>query len=247
MSDAHPNWTRSARREVVDLRPTPVPVVISTPSAHPAGTLLLIHGRNGSPDQPQIAGIAEAYLTRNWRVVAPELPHSAALPDSGPPENLSMEGNWRTAGQVLAWMRPQWPGPLAIAGHSIGGYAVAMLSTEPDLHHLLAVSPVLSGQRQLDARRSLGPQAMAELEREAPVYRAELETADGSVPLATSTVPAAVVTGTADTVVTLDHARAWFDAAPGARFFGALPGQPHCPEGPDYLAMLAAALTAVGA
>ncbi|MAC77833.1 MAG: hypothetical protein CML66_07190 [Rhodobacteraceae bacterium] len=247
MDDVRRNWTRAARRESVAAGPSPIPVVIADPAQDPVGTVLVIHGRNGAPDQPQIAEIANAYLARGWRVAAPELPHSAALPASGPPDRLSIDGHWRIAGQVLTWTRGTFPGTVAIAGHSIGGFATAMLSCDPSLHHLLAVSPVLTGQRLLAARRAMGPQAMAELERDAPQYRAELDVADATATLKSATPPAAVVTGAEDGIVTLDHARAWFDAAPNARFFGSLPGQHHCPDGPDCAAMLAAALMAVGA
>ena len=65
--------------------------------------------------------------------------------------------------------------------------------------------------------------------------------------LAGSVAPAAVITGLEDGLVTPDHARAWFAAAPGARVFTALPGQHHCPEGSDMAQALAAALTALDA
>ena len=237
MTQARPNWTVHAQRDSAG----GIPVVIGTGGT--GGTLLLIHGRNGAPDQPHIAEIAAAYLARGWRVIAPELPHSSALPASGPPSDVTLAGHTAAARQVLHWIRSSEPEtPVALAGHSIGGYTVGRLSCEPGLHHILAVSPVLSGPALLAARRAMGPDAMAELEREAPAYRAELETADAAPVLAGSTAPVAVITGAEDGLVTLDHARAWFAAAPGARFFAALPGQHHCPEGPACATALAAAL-----
>ena len=228
-------------------RAAPGPVVIAGPE-RPAGVALLAHGRNGAPDQPQIAEIARAYLARGWRVVAPELPHSAALPGSGPASGLTLAGHVAAAGAMLGWMQETWPAmPLALAGHSIGGYGVGMMAGHSGLHHVLAVSPVLSGPLLLAARVAMGPQALTELAREAPLYRAELDTADAAPVLQGSPVPVAVVTGLEDGVVTPDHARAYFVAARQGRFFAALPGQHHCPEGPDCAAALGAALMAVGA
>lgn len=244
-------WTRTegARRELVKTGSVPIAVAVAAEVPDPVGTVLLIHGRNGAPDQPHIAEIARVYLSSGWRVVAPELPHSAAIPGSGPADRLTLASQGDAARQVLAWVRSAWPEtPVALAGHSAGGFTVgALAAADAGLHHVLAVSPVLSGRRMLDARRALGPEAMAELEREAPLYRTELETADIADCLSTAPAPVAVVTGSADGLVTVDHARAYFQAARNAVFFGALPGQHHCPTGPAAATMLAAALVAVGA
>ncbi|WP_428928914.1 alpha/beta hydrolase [Marinibacterium sp. SX1] len=247
MSTPSPGRAAEARRMILPGDPA-LPLVLAEPAGAPRGTVVLIHGRNGAPDQPQIAQVAAAYLDRGWRVVRPELPHSAALPGSGDPAALTLAGHVAAACRALDHARTAWPDvPLALAGHSIGGYAVGRLAATPGLAHLLAVSPVLSGPRLLAARRAMGPQAMAELEAEAPLYRQELDRADAAPVLATSAAPLAVVTGACDGLVTPAHARAFGAAAPGLVFFGSIPGQHHCPEGPDCAAMLAAALIAVGA
>lgn len=244
-------WTRieGARRELVKTGSAPIAVAVAADVPNPVGTVMLVHGRNGAPDQPHIAEIARAYLSSGWRVAAPELPHSAATSDSGPADKLTLASQRDAARQVLAWVRSLWPEtPTALAGHSLGGFTVGTLAQgDEGLHHLLAVSPVMSGRRMLAARRALGPQAMAELEREAPLYRQELETADIAHGLGTTTMPVAVVTGAADGLVTVDHAKAYFQAARNGVFFGALPDVHHCPTGPACARMLAAALVAVGA
>lgn len=242
-------WTRikGARRELVRTGSAAIAVAVAAEVRDPVGTVMLTHGRNGGPDQPHIAEIARAYLASGWRVAAPELPHSAANPGSGPADQLTLASQ-RDAGQrVLAWIRSVWPETaVALAGHSLGGFTVGALSAGDDsLHHVLAVSPVLSGRRLLDARRALGPQAMTELEREAPLYRRELETADIADCLSAAPAPVAVVTGREDGLVTVDHAKAYFQAARNAAFFATLPGQHHCPVGSACAAMLAAALAAV--
>ncbi|MBS0573235.1 MAG: hypothetical protein JSS08_08295 [Proteobacteria bacterium] len=244
-------WTRikGAQRELVKTGSAPVAVAVVAKARDPVGTVLLVHGRNGAPDQPHIAEIARVYLSLGWRVAAPELPHSAATPGSGPADQLTLASQRDAARQVLEWIRSAWPETsVALAGHSLGGFTVGTLSAgDAGLRHVLAVSPVLSGQRLLDARRALGPEALAELEREAPLYRKDLETADIADCLSTTPAPVAVVTGREDGLVTIDHARAYFQAARNGAFFAALPGQHHCPAGPACAVMLAAALAAVGA
>ena len=64
---------------------------------------------------------------------------------------------------------------------------------------------------------------------------------------AAAPAPVAVVTGREDGLVTVDHAKAYFQAARNAAFFATLPGQHHCPVGSACAAMLAGALAAVQA
>ena len=130
--------------------------------------MLLAHGRNGAPDQAQIAEIAEAYLARDWRVAAPELPNSIALPNSGPPEEVTFTRHAQATAEVWAWLVRQWPDtPQALAGHSIGAFAIAQLAgAAPEAHHLLAVSPPISGLVLLSAREALGPAAIEAVQRD---------------------------------------------------------------------------------
>ncbi|SMO65910.1 alpha/beta hydrolase [Paracoccus laeviglucosivorans] len=237
-------WTDAAQRMAAS-----VPVIVATPQGTPRGTVLLVHGRNGAPAQPQIAEIALAYLARGWRVAAPELPHSAALPDSGPPDQLTFTGHVRAATGVWDWVAQQWPDtPRALAGHSLGGFAVAHLAAaSDDTHHVLAMSPPMSGQVLKRAREAMGPAAIDEVRRESPAYFAEMQTADAEPALNLIAAPLAVVTGSEDGLIPLKDARAYFMAAQNGRFFGALPGEHHCPAGAPCAGMLNAALTALGA
>jgi pimeloyl-ACP methyl ester carboxylesterase len=214
------------------------------------GVALLVHGRDGAGTSAHMVPIADAYAGRGWRVVAPDLPFSRATPGSGPPEDFTMQRHVEAARQVLHWVLGEMPVAhrLALAGHSMGAYAIARLAAESvAADHLLAVSPVVSGTALLEARRAMGPAAIEAFEREAPRLRAEM-TADDAVPaLQRITVPVAVVTGREDGITPVAAARAYFTAAPAAAFYSALPGEHHCPQGPLYTTALAAALDALGA
>jgi pimeloyl-ACP methyl ester carboxylesterase len=161
-----------------------------------------------------------------------------------------MQRHVEDAQSVLAWVRGEMPVAerLALAGHSMGAYAIARLAAESvAAEHLLAVSPVVSGQALLAARDAMGPAAIAALERDAPKLLAEMREHDAVPSLARLTVPVAVVTGREDGITPVGAARAYFAAAPCACFYSALPGQHHCPMGPLYGAALAAALDALAA
>lgn len=243
-----PAWTDTALCLQAALAEGTLPVMIAGPE-DARGTVLLVHGRNGAPAQPQIAEIALAYLARGWRVAAPVLPNSSASPGSGPAAEVSFARHVRAAAQVADWLAARWPaGAHALAGHSIGGYAVAHLAADrPAAHHVLAVSPPMSGMVLMRAREAMGPGAIDEVRREAPGYFVEMRTADAEPALRRIAAPLAVVTGACDGLVPLADARAYFAAAPNGRFFAALPDQHHCPAGPACASMLAAALAALGA
>ena len=93
----------------------------------------------------------------------------------------------------------------------------------------------------------MGPAAIEAVQREAPLFYAEMPLADAAPSLARSNAPLAVVTGAEDGLVRLHEARIYFTTAPNGRFFGALPDEHLCPAGGACAQMLAAALTAVGA
>jgi pimeloyl-ACP methyl ester carboxylesterase len=228
----------------------PIACQIVEPVLPVVGVALLVHGRDGAGTSAHMVPIADAYVGRGWRVVAPDLPLSRATPGSGPPEDFTMQRHVEDARQVLAWVLGEMPVArrLALAGHSMGAYAIARLAAESvAAEHLLAVSPVVSGTALLEARRAMGPAAVQELERDAPKLRAEMTAHDAVPALQKLTAPVAVVTGREDGITPVAAARAYFAAAPAAVFYSALPGQHHCPEGPLYTAALAAALDALGA
>ena len=113
-------WTGTATRHAAPTSFGTIPVVIAEPAQPPLGTVLLVHGRSGAPGQAQIAVIADAYLARGWRVAAPELPNSIALPDSGPPDRVTFSTHTAAALETLDWLRQHHPDQrMALAGHSL--------------------------------------------------------------------------------------------------------------------------------
>lgn len=242
-------WITNATRAEVPTSFGALTAVVAEPGPPAVGTVLLVHGRNGAPGQPQIAEIARAYLARGWRVVAPELPNSSATAGSGPPEQVTFTRHTRAAAEIWAWVAEKWPdAPRALAGHSIGAFAVAQLAGDsPDAHHVLAVSPPMSGRVLYLSREAMGGNAIELVRQEAPDYFAEMATADAEPALNRTLAPLAVVTGASDGLVPLRDARAYFTAAPNGRFFAALPDEHHCPAGEACGGMLSAALSALGA
>lgn len=231
----------------------PIACHVREPEHDASGTVLLLHGRDGAGRAAHIEMIADAYVARGWRIVAPDLPNSRATPDSGPPERFTMSGHRRDSGAVLAWVctslgADRQIGRLALAGHSVGAFSAAWLASELDEPaHLLAVSPVVSGSALLAARDAMGPAAIEAVAREVPLMLAEMPSQDALPALQQLSCPVAVVTGAEDGLTPPKDARAYLAAASAGCFFAALPGQHHCPTGPAVARALAAALDAVAA
>lgn len=247
------SWQSGAQQVSID---TPFGALPCALSAAPgdAPTVLLIHGRNGAAQQPQIAALAEAYVRRGWTVVAPDLPFSAASPGLGAPEQATMARHLGAAAEVLRWLeerlnsRRSATAPLALCGHSLGAYAIARLGeTRRGLHHLCAVSPVVSGRHLLEARAAMGGDALRVLRQEVPDMYATMADESCAEALSRVAAPVAVMTGALDGITPPAHARAYFAAAPGGCFFSVLPGLHHCPAGPVLARAMRAALDAVAA
>ena len=99
----------------------------------------------------------------------------------------------------------------------------------------------MSGRVLLAARHAMGPAAIEAVKSEAPAYFAEMQIADAEPALNRIAAPLAVVTGAEDGLVRLHDARNYFQTAPDARFFAALPNEHHCPAGAVCGQMLASA------
>jgi pimeloyl-ACP methyl ester carboxylesterase len=229
---------------------------VLTPDDPSGGVALLIHGRDGIGLAGHMLPIAHAYLARGWRVVAPDLPYSAAKPQSGPHEKITLAIHNENARLALLWATQTFASDvercgMALAGHSLGSHSIAVLAGDIDgsnleCHHLIAISPVVSGSRLLAARRAMGQPAVDALIREAPSMFEEMERHDSRPCLEKIDAPLAVMTGSMDTLTPPDAARDYFDAAPGSCFFSVLEGLHHCPAGPIYERALNCALDAVG-
>lgn len=226
---------------------------IDMSSGAPVGVALLIHGRDGKGRSDHMLPVAQAYNARGWITIAPDLPRSRATPGFGDPEAFTMTGHVRDALAILSWLRDNREFAasnmrIAVAGHSMGAYAAARLAADHDvLDHVLAISPVLSGARLMEARIAMGPSAVETMQREAPALVAELADHDATVALGAIASPVGVVSGELDGITPPSTACAYLRAANWPCFLSILPGQHHCPQGDSYARALSAALDALKA
>ncbi|MEO0427759.1 MAG: alpha/beta fold hydrolase [Pseudomonadota bacterium] len=220
------------------------------------GLAVMLHGRNGAPDQPQIIEAAAVLSRHGLNVLLPALPNSAANSEAGTAggaaDRFTMTAHLADAAAVLDWVQKGGVGsigapsePLLLAGHSMGAYAALRLAAErreAASSAVLAISAVVSGAALLTARAAMGQPALDALEREVPGATAEYAEHD-LTPLAPRlTHPTAFVTGTRDGLTRPGDVAAFAARLSPAPFVETVPEAEHCPSGPTYAEALDRAL-----
>ena len=118
---------------------------------------------------------------------------------------------------------------------------IAAEATGSELCGVLAISPVISGQALIEARRAMGPDALAALRAEVPGAFDEWPAHDLAL-LPAPRVPAAIIVGAEDALTPPAAAHSL------ARWLGrclscdVIAGEHHCPTGTAYAESIYAAL-----
>jgi pimeloyl-ACP methyl ester carboxylesterase len=176
-------------------------------AAHPAGgrgRLLVLHGNAGT-------ALDRVYYVDALAAAAPDLPLDVYLveyPGYGPRPGVPSEASLVAAArQAIAAARRDGPGPVLVAGESLGSGVAALAAAEDPgaIDALLLVTPLASVPAV--ARRHYGP-LPAFVHRDA--YRADLA-------LPRYAGPVAVLLAGRDEVVFPDLGQALFDAYPGRK------------------------------
>ncbi|MEM6548774.1 MAG: alpha/beta fold hydrolase [Pseudomonadota bacterium] len=224
---------------------------IHWPSSPASGLALVVHGRNGAAAAPHMIPAVDTCLTRNFVVVAPNLSHSAHNDSAGVASGFTMAGHLADLQAVYRWARARAKTegvPLSqtlLVGHSMGAYAVCRLAAERpqgEITGVVAISPVVSGNALIAARRRLGEAAIAAMRRELPQAETEYPQHDLAPVVADLTMPLAVIVGADDTVTPPQDATAFAATVPRAVHTDVLVGEHHCPLGPGYRRSLGTAL-----
>ena len=207
---------------------------------------VVAHGRNGAPDQPQMAEIIAACRSIGLGTVAPHFRNSNANVSDGTSKSFTMEGVVADLREVMEWLRREgFSLPVLVAGHSMGGYAALRLAAEkPEVGAVLAVAPVTSGVRLIAAHRAHG--SLEILDREVPRAREEWPLHDISRYASKITQKVALLVGSLDHLTPVLDVAALREQLPHVVFWRVLEGEPHCPIGAGYREALSVALVCVG-
>lgn len=210
---------------------------------------VVAHGRNGAAHAPHMLQLIKAYLARGYVVVSPDCCASAWNEAAGGEADFLLENHVRDVGRAILWAEANaggigWRGGrLALAGHSMGAYAVARLAATVWLGrigHLVLVSPFTSGARQIEAREKYHPDGIANLRRDVPAALDEWPRHDIFTVIDRLTLPVAVIGGARDIVAPPENLREFVGRLPKPPQWLMLPEASHCLEGGDYRREIAA-------
>lgn len=176
------------------------------------------HGRNGNAEG--MRDIASAYLAHGYMVVMANARNSHYNDSAGTAKDFTITEHINDLERTIEFAHHNskaigWTGDIfALAGFSMGGYAASYLAAtrySGRAAHLLALSPLTTGERQIEARRD-HPKGIEILQRELPLAMDEWPKHDIFKHISGLTSPVSVIVGADDTVTPPRHVCAFADA-----------------------------------
>lgn len=222
--------------------------LFSKPEVRPHGTCVIEHGWSGSKQQPHILAIQEAFLENGYQTFNFDATNSYNESD-GTFEDSRLGLHYEDMEDVCKWVQKQewFIGPLAISGHSMGGYATARYAEEfpEDVGLIAPIAPVISGELTNETKELREP-GILQAWKETGVLVRESATTPGLLKLAPYdvhiewqnhnllpsahkiTMPTFLLTGSKDTSCPPDHVRKLFESISSQnKTFRIIEGAPH--------------------
>lgn len=222
--------------------------LLTKPQGDIKGTCIVQHGWSGKKEQAHIMAMQNAFLKNGFQTFNLDTTNSFNESD-GEYSKSRLGLHYEDFEDVTKWAQQQdwFVGPLALTGHSMGGYSAARYAEDyPDEVALTApIAPVVSGELRKAAYLKFEPNDLREWEiqgvlikesgttpgliKEAP-YEAFIEMQNHNLlPLAHKlTMPVLLLTGSEDTSIPPEHVQRLFDAIPGdKKTFKVIAGAPH--------------------
>jgi pimeloyl-ACP methyl ester carboxylesterase len=222
--------------------------LLKKPEGEIRGTCIVQHGWSGKKDQAHIVAIQNAFFENGFQTFNFDTTNSFNESD-GEYSKSRLGLHYEDFEDVTKWAQKQgwFVGPLALTGHSMGGYAAARYAEDyPDEVALTApIAPVVSGELRKAAYLKFDPEDLEEWEKqgvlikesgtnpglikEAP-YEAFVEMQNHNLlPAAKKlTMPVFLLTGSEDTSIPPEHVQKLFDVIPGnKKTFKIIQGAPH--------------------
>ena len=222
--------------------------ILAKPAGEIKGTCVLQHGWSGKKEQDHIVAIQEAFTDNGWQVFNFDATNSFNESD-GDIEDSRLGLHYEDMEDVCQWVQKQewFVGPLAVSGHSMGGYAAARYAEDhpEDVAFIAPISPVVSGALNAASEEKNRPGHIAKWEAEG-VMISESSTTPGLMKRAPFAIhqerlnhdllpsahklnmPVFLLTGSEDGLCPPDHIQQLFNAIPhDNKAFEILEGAPH--------------------
>lgn len=123
--------------------------ILESPKGEAVGTCIIQHGYSGYKEQDHIQTVKDCFLENGFITFIFDTTNSFGESD-GDFEKATLGLHYEDLEDVVNWSQQQnwFAEPLALAGHSMGGYAVIRYTQEyPDkVGFLVSLAPVISGE-----------------------------------------------------------------------------------------------------
>lgn len=219
---------------------------LEQPQGDIRGTCIVQHGWGGHRNKATIQAIKNAFLESGFQTFNFDTTNSFGESD-GDFEKSTLGLHAEDLADVVKWSQEQdwFIGPLALTGHSKGGYAVMKYAEEhPDeVSYLVPVAPVISGKLSFEANQKYNKEEFEKWQKEGVLIRTGSE-GDTKVqhwfqmeerlnhnllPKASNlTMPILIVVGSEDTSCPAEHQQIMIDAIPSEqKELTIISGAPH--------------------
>jgi alpha-beta hydrolase superfamily lysophospholipase len=196
-------------------------VQITKPSGvYTSDKLVFIHhGRNGNAEA--MRDIAKAYHAHGYIVVAANARNSLYNTSAGNSHDFTLGAHCEDMDRNITFAKNHaagigWTGKkFALAGFSMGGFAASFMAStkyRDETSHLMAIAPLISGERQIETRKNDPHYTIEVLMKEVPNALTEWPQHDLFKHLNGFKMPVSIIVGSIDSVTTPNHICAFADA-----------------------------------
>lgn len=227
--------------------------IVSVPE-NSRGLAFVMHGLGGFKEQPHTMAMADTLLDNGYIVVNFDATNSFGESE-GKYEDATMQLHYEDLVDVIDWTKTQswYKEPFVLAGHSLGGYAVARYAEDypKEVKAVFPFALVVAGEfvheaaEIFDADRfkewketgwQIKVNAKSGLEGKLPWSHMEERLKHDLRPDASKlTMPVLFVVGENDKLCPAEHHKVLYDLAPGPKEMHIVGGAPHTFREPQHL------------
>lgn len=222
--------------------------ILEKPIGEIKGTCVIQHGYSGFKEEAHVQIMKDAFLENGFITFNFDTTNSFNESD-GKFINATLGLHYEDLEDVVRWVQQQewFKEPLALIGHSMGGYAVARYAEEfsNKVGLLVPVAPVVSGELSFEAHEYFEPGDLVEW-KEKGIKETRSSSRPGIIKIKTwesmkerlnhdllpnankLTMPTLLIVGSEDQTCPPSHIKKLFDAIPGeTKNYKIVEGAPH--------------------
>ena len=143
--------------------------VLEIPEGEIKGTCIVQHGWGGNKEKSTVQAMKNGFLESGFQAFNFDATNTFGESD-GDYEKSTLGLHWEDFEDVTKWVQQQdwFVGPLAITGHSKGGYAVARYAEEhpEEVGYVVPVAPVVSGELSFKEYEARDPEGLKKWKEE---------------------------------------------------------------------------------